>query len=150
MERDYLLFAGGKVNAIESPQGLHRELNTRRNLGRCAQVNLRNLVALHCTRVLDPDLNIEAAIGGFASLQSGVSKRCVAEAVAKGEGRGNRENGPRVEAIEALGRIGSPEALPTLQALARRRSIIGAARAKELRTAAESAIAALKANGGQR
>ena len=72
------------------------------------------------------------------------------EAVAKGEGRGNRENGPRVEAIEALGRIGAPESLPTLQALARKRSIIGAARAKELRTAAESAIAALKAKGAQR
>ena len=72
------------------------------------------------------------------------------EAVAKGDGRGNRENGPRVEAIEALGRIGAPESLPTLQTLARKRSIIGAARAKELRTAAESAIAALKARGAQR
>ncbi|MDR3687381.1 MAG: HEAT repeat domain-containing protein [Coriobacteriia bacterium] len=72
------------------------------------------------------------------------------EAVAKGEGRGNRENGPRVEAMEALGRIGEPEALPTLQALARKRSIIGGRGAKELRTAAESAVAALKAKGGQR
>ena len=62
------------------------------------------------------------------------------EAVANGEGRGNRENGPRVEAIEALGRMGAVESLPTLQAIARRRSLIGAARAKELRTAAESAI----------
>jgi HEAT repeat protein len=72
------------------------------------------------------------------------------EAVAKGEGRGNRDNGPRVEAIEALGRMGATEALPTLQTLARKRAIIGAARAKELRTAATSAIAAMKAKGGNR
>jgi HEAT repeat protein len=70
------------------------------------------------------------------------------ESVANGDGRGNRDNGPRVEAIEALGRIGAPEALPTLQALARKRSITRAARAKELRTAAEAAISAIKSKGG--
>lgn len=71
------------------------------------------------------------------------------ESVAKGEGRGNRDNGPRVEAIEALGRLGATSAVPTLQALARKRSIIGAARAKELRTAAEAALAAIKAKEGK-
>jgi HEAT repeat protein len=70
------------------------------------------------------------------------------ESVARGEGRGNRENGPRVEAIEALGRMGATEALPTLQSLARKRSIIGARSAKELRTAAESAIAAIRTGEG--
>jgi len=70
------------------------------------------------------------------------------EQVARGEGRGNRENGPRVEAIEALGKMGARDALPTLQAIARKRAIIGASRAKELRTAAESAIAAIQAKGG--
>lgn len=71
------------------------------------------------------------------------------EAVAKGEGRGNRETGPRVEAIEALGRLGAKESLPVLESLAGRRSIIGGARARELRAAAEAALARI-AKGGAR
>jgi len=70
------------------------------------------------------------------------------EQVARGEGRGNRENGPRVEAIEALGRLGALEAMPTLEALAGKRAIIGAARARELRAAAESAIAQIRLHQG--
>jgi len=70
------------------------------------------------------------------------------EQVARGEGRGNRENGPRVEAIEALGRLGAFEAMPTLEALAGKRAIIGAARARELRAAAESAIAQIRLHQG--
>jgi HEAT repeat protein len=65
-------------------------------------------------------------------------------AVARGEGRGSRDTGPRVEAIEALGRIGAVEALPTLEGLAGRRSLLGGGRSKELRAAAEAAIAAIK------
>ncbi len=72
------------------------------------------------------------------------------EWVARGEGRGNRDMGPRVEAIEALGRLGATEALPTLEALAGKRSIIGASKTRELRAAAESAIAAIKLRGGAR
>jgi hypothetical protein len=48
-----------------------------------------------------------------------------------------------------LGKMGATEALPTLQAIARKRSIIGAARARELRTAADSAIAAIQVRGGK-
>lgn len=70
------------------------------------------------------------------------------EKVARGEGRGNRDMGPRVESIEALGRIGDPRALPTLEALAGRRAIIGASKVRELRAAAESAIARIKAAKG--
>lgn len=69
-------------------------------------------------------------------------------AVAQGEGAGNRDTGPRVEAIEALGKLGSADALPALEAIAGRRSIIGAARIRELKAAAESAIARLKAGKG--
>lgn len=73
------------------------------------------------------------------------------EQVARGEGRGNREAGPRVEAIEALGKLGASEALPTLESLAGKRAIIGAAKARELRAASESAIARIKsASGGAR
>ncbi|HSK46479.1 MAG TPA: HEAT repeat domain-containing protein, partial [Coriobacteriia bacterium] len=60
--------------------------------------------------------------------------------VAQGDGEGNRDTGPRVEAIEALGRIGSPKALPALKSVASRRSLWGGARTRGLRTAAESAI----------
>lgn len=66
------------------------------------------------------------------------------EQVAKGEGRGNRETGPRVEAIEALGRLGATEAMSTLDSLAGKRAIINAARAREIRAAAESAIARIR------
>lgn len=70
------------------------------------------------------------------------------ESVALGDGRGNRENGPRVEAIEALGKLGSAESLAILESLAGRRKIIGAARARELRTAAEAAISRIRTEGG--
>ncbi len=70
------------------------------------------------------------------------------EMVARGEGRGSRDTGPRVEAIEALGRIGAAEALPTLEGLAGRRSLLGGGRSKDLRAAAEAAIAAIKSKGG--
>jgi HEAT repeat protein len=66
------------------------------------------------------------------------------EAVARGEGRGSRDTGPRVEAIEALGRLGASEALPTLETLAGKRSLLGGGRGKELRASAEAAIAAIK------
>lgn len=67
------------------------------------------------------------------------------EDVARGLGRTGRDNGPRVEAIEALGRIGAPSSEEVLRAIARQRRLIGGARTRELRTAAESAIHRLKA-----
>jgi len=70
------------------------------------------------------------------------------EQVARGEGRGNRETGPRVEAIEALGRMRAKESLPSLEALAGKRSLLGAAKARELRAAAEAAIARIGSTSG--
>lgn len=73
---------------------------------------------------------------------AGVSRAAgMLEQVAKGLGRGNRETGPRVEAIEALGRMGAVQAIPTLEGLAGKRPVLGASRARELRIAAESALA---------
>ncbi len=71
-------------------------------------------------------------------------------AVARGDGRGNRDVPPRVEAIEALGRMGATEAIPLLTDLAGRRAILRAGRVKEIRAAAESALAAIStaSNGG--
>ncbi len=68
--------------------------------------------------------------------------------VATGNGSGNRETAARVEAIEALGRIGSPEALPALEQLAERRGI-RRARTREISSAAESAIAVIRNSGGE-
>ncbi|NTU70424.1 MAG: hypothetical protein HGB10_01165 [Coriobacteriia bacterium] len=70
------------------------------------------------------------------------------EQVARGEGRGNREMGPRVEAIEALGRLRAVQALPTLQSLAGRRALLGGGKSRELRSAAETAIQRVHGNGG--
>jgi len=72
------------------------------------------------------------------------------EQVARGEGRGNRENGPRVEAIESLGKLGAVESLPILEALAGRRKIINPGKARELRAAAEAAINRIRTTGGAR
>jgi HEAT repeat protein len=72
------------------------------------------------------------------------------EMVARGEGRGNRENGPRVEAIESLGKLGAVESLPILEALAGRRKIINPGKARELRAAAEAAINRIRTKGGAR
>ncbi len=69
--------------------------------------------------------------------------------VARGEGSGNRELGPRSEAIEALGQIGSPEALPTLEALAARRPLVGGGRARDLASVAAAAVAAINERRGK-
>ena len=69
------------------------------------------------------------------------------EEVARGQGRGNRDTGPRVEAIEALGRLGATQALPTLEALAGKRSLLDGGKSKDLRAAATAAIGAIKAKG---
>jgi hypothetical protein len=66
-------------------------------------------------------------------------------AVARGEGRGNRDVGPRVEAIEALGRIGAPEAERALREIAQERGgIVRSGRSREVRTAAEAALAEIE------
>lgn len=72
------------------------------------------------------------------------------EEVARGEGPGSRETGPRVEAIEALGRLGAREALPTLESLAGKRSLLDRGRGRELRAAAAAAIETIKTRGAVR
>ena len=129
----------------------HSDTRVRRETIRAvSSIHDRRAVEMLITALDDDDAhNVQ-----LAARYLGLSKTQVAipalEAVARGEGRGNRENGPRVEAIEALGRMGAQEALPTLTALSRKRAIIGASRVKELRIAAESAIAAIAARGGAR
>ena len=69
------------------------------------------------------------------------------EQVARGEGHGNRDNGPRVEAIEALGRIGAVEAMPTLRMLAGRRASLGGAKRANCAAPRVGAIRAHRGSG---
>lgn len=66
------------------------------------------------------------------------------EGVARGDGRGSRDNGPRIEAIEALGRIGAPSSEALLRTIAKHRRLMGGAKGRELRAAADSALRQLQ------
>ncbi len=69
------------------------------------------------------------------------------EQAARGEGRGNRDNAARIEAIEALGRLGAASSMPVLQELAKTKSgLLAGRKDKDIKTAAEAAIGALRAN----
>ncbi|MDO8880364.1 MAG: HEAT repeat domain-containing protein [Coriobacteriia bacterium] len=95
--------------------------------------------------------NVGLAARLLGTLGTGGALAALSQA-ARGEGRGNREVGARIEAIEALGRLGNPEAEAVLNDIIRQRGIIRTGRSRELRTAAETALAglhrALKAGGG--
>jgi hypothetical protein len=69
------------------------------------------------------------------------------ERVVRAEGAGNRENAPRIEAIEALGRIGAPGSARVLEDIERQRGLL-AGRTREIRAAATAALGALRAKAG--
>lgn len=143
----------GSSKAPEALGPLERTL--RHSEPRVRRETIRSLSLIHdrrSTELLSAALDDDDAQNvQLAARYLGLSKARGAvgalEMVARGEGRGNRENGPRIEAIEALGRMGAVESLPTLQAIARKRAIIGAAKQRELRTAAQSAISAIERQG---
>lgn len=86
------------------------------------------------------NVQLAARYLGSGNVQSAIP---ALERVAKGEGHGNRDPGPRVEAIEALGRLRAMNVLPTLEMLARR-SWFKSGRPREVRAAAVSAIEQIK------
>lgn len=101
----------------------------------------------------DDEQNVRLA----ARYLGGVGARCATAAligVARGETRGSRDVGARTEAIEALGRIATPEAIEALGAISRQRVTLRGGRAREVKAAAEAALAAArtaaKAGGGRR
>jgi HEAT repeat protein len=129
----------------------HAEPRVRRETIRAlSSVHERRAVEMLIAALEDDDPHNVQLAARYLGVSKTVSAVPALEMVARGEGRGSRENGPRVEAIEALGRMGATQALPTLQAISRKRAIIGASRVRELRTAAESAIAVIRAQGGAR
>lgn len=88
------------------------------------------------------NVQLAARYLGQASMRGAIP---ALEEVARGEGSGSRETGPRVEAIEALGRLGAIEALPTLESLSGKRLLLDRGRGRELRAAASAAIETIKA-----
>lgn len=126
----------------------HADARVRREATRaCAGISDRLAHEMLIAGLSDEDaqnVQLAARYLGSSGVRGAVG---VLEQVAKGEGRGNRDTGPRVEAIEAIGRLGASEALPTLEALAGKRAIMRGARVRELKAAAESAIARIKGGG---
>jgi len=127
----------------------HPEARVRREVLRAlSTINDRIAQEMLVAVLNDEDAqNVQLAARYLGSSQAATAVPAL-EQVARGDGRGNRDAGPRVEAIEALGRLGAVEALPTLESLAGKRSLLGAGKAREIRAAAESAIGAIKAKGG--
>jgi hypothetical protein len=69
-------------------------------------------------------------------------------ALALGEGRGNTDPAVRIEAVEALGRLGTPTAADVLRRVLKQRNFLGGGRTREIRTAAESALAGIERSSG--
>lgn len=63
--------------------------------------------------------------------------------VARGEGRGNREPAPRMEAIEALGLLATREAEAAILEIAKQRTLLRGGRTREIQAAAEGALEAI-------
>lgn len=91
----------------------------------------------------DDAQNVSLAARYLGSLGSKNAAGALA-AVARGDGRGNRDLSCRIEAIEALGHIGTPQAEAVIAEVARQRSRLRGGRTRELQTAAEAALANIK------
>ncbi|MDO8847008.1 MAG: HEAT repeat domain-containing protein [Coriobacteriia bacterium] len=65
-------------------------------------------------------------------------------AVARGEGKGNRDPATRIEAIEALGRLATPEAEAAVLDVGHSRAILRSGRIREIQAAAEGALANIR------
>lgn len=91
----------------------------------------------------DPDaqnVQLAARYLGLMKVKAAVASL---EIVARGEGQGNRDIGPRVEAIESLARMGAMHSVHTLESLAKPR-LVGRSKLKEVRAAAKAALEQLK------
>src|SRR6185437_4405946 len=63
----------------------HRKLNAVWNITRPSEINLRHLVGIYATGVLDLCRDIKTAIRRLHHLQPGILERCIAEPVTKRE-----------------------------------------------------------------
>jgi HEAT repeat protein len=144
------------LSATRSPKALpYLERTLRHNDSRVRRETIRAISGIRdalseemmIAALADEDAgNVQVAARYLGSMKLRKAVPALQE-VARGDGRGNRDVETRIDAIEALGRIGAPEAVPMLETMARQRSL-RASRSRELRAAAQGALAAIKAGGG--
>ena len=122
----------------------HTDARVRRETIR-AVASIRDMLAeqMLAAALTDEDSqNVGLAARYLGNLGSRSAVSALA-AVARGDGRGNRELAPRIEAIEALGRLATPEAEAAILDVAHSRSILRSGRTREIQAAAEAALAAI-------
>ncbi|MRS12622.1 MAG: hypothetical protein EG823_06080 [Actinobacteria bacterium] len=150
----------GILGSTRSPKALqhlnrtlrHSDARVRRETIR-AVASIRDRLAeqmLAAALTDDDSQNVGLAARYLGNLGSKLGVAALAQ-VARGEGRGSRDLAPRIEALEALGRIATPEAESAILDVARSRGILRGGRSRELQTAAEAALAAItrsRKNGG--
>jgi hypothetical protein len=144
------------LGSTRSPEALpsleralhHKDPRVRREAIRSLSlISGSRSISLQRAALDDEDAHNVQLAARLLGLRGEVSSVPALESLALGTSRGNRDVASRVEAIEALGRIGSPEALPTLRVLAARRSLLGRGRHREIRAAATAAIDAIQQTG---
>jgi HEAT repeat protein len=135
--------------STRSPEALtYLQRTLRHSDARVRRETIRGLAAIRAglsdsmlAAALDDDdvQNVQLAARYLGSLGC-VSAVPALEQVARGTGRGNRDHEARVEAIEALVRIGGPSSAPVFEELARKRGLFGGGRDREVRAAATEAL----------
>lgn len=95
----------------------------------------------------DDPQNIALAVRylGTSGLDSAVPHLA---SLALGDARGGADLALRIEAVEALGRLGTPTAAEALRRVLKQRSFLGAGHTREIRTAAEAALAGIERSSG--
>ena len=91
----------------------------------------------------DDSQNVGLAARYLGNLGSKLAVPALA-AVARGEGKGNRDPATRIEAIEALGRLATPEAEAAVLDVGHSRAILRSGRIREIQAAAEGALANIR------
>lgn len=122
----------------------HNDARVRRETIR-AVASIRDMLAeqMLAAALTDEDAqNVGLAARYLGNLGSRSAVSALA-AVARGDGRGNREPASRIEAIEALGRLATPEAEAAIVDVAHSRSILRSGRVREIQAAAEAALATI-------
>ncbi|MBN1192895.1 MAG: HEAT repeat domain-containing protein [Coriobacteriia bacterium] len=139
----------GSTRSVDALSHLNRTLRhgdarvRRETIRAVASIRDRLSEEMLCAALSDEDgQNVALAARYLGNL--GASNAVSALAlVARGEGRGDRESASRIEAIEALGRIGTPAAKTAIQDVARQRGILRTGRSREVQAAAEAALASI-------
>jgi HEAT repeat protein len=144
------------LGATRSPEGLpylqrtlrHTDARVRRETVRAlAAVRVGMADSLLAAALADEDAqNVQLAVRYLATLDWRGAVPAL-EDVARGIGRGNRETGPRIDAIEALGRLGAPSSSAMLRELARRRWFVFGGRDRAVRAAATAALRVIETGG---